>query len=174
MTDWHKWSHFHKLKHGVWQDSAPEHFEVVVQLMLGYTQFCRWKLWALRWQSVRYLLLFLMHSVSVRASCWPARLEPAAAWLFSWWALVMLVSWHLTEESKATVTIFTLSKNVGDNVTPLAAFSSTFPPQFGMSNYPEPYHCWPEESEVSHVPSQSRTGSGKTMMGHVTQSHIKM
>lgn len=29
----------------------------------------------------------------------------------------MLVSEHLTEESKATVTLFTLSKNVGDIVT---------------------------------------------------------
>lgn len=116
--------------------SAFERFEV--QLMLVCTQHCCWNLWSPRWQSVWYFLLFVIHSLSVHASFWPASLQPAAPRLldiFGWWVLAMLVFWNLTDKSQATVTHFTLKMLVIMWLLRLHS-SPTFSTPFGMSIYP--------------------------------------
>lgn len=87
-------------------------------------QGCCWRLWALRWQSVWYLLS-TPYIQSNYASLCPARLQPAACSSLLHFQL-------MSSGNTCTLALGWLIKgysntfHVGDNMTPLAAFYPTF------------------------------------------------
>ena len=162
MTGWHKWVHFHKLRHRAQQDSVSVRAfwsgsPINVGLLLLETSSPEVAICMIS-SPICYTQSVCL-SVYPHASFWPSRRQPAAA---------MLLHWHFDWTIKSySNTFHSVLKNVGDNVTPLAAFSPPlfFPPNFGTSNYPAHVAPTPRPARGWSQPRASSryTGSRRTV-----------
>ena len=96
--------------------------------MLGCAQCYCWKPWG---GNLYDIFSYFSYCLSVSASFWPARLQPEASLLLFCQLMssctLKLVSWHLTKQSNATATHFTLSKMLVIMWLLWLHFSPTFP-----------------------------------------------